>query len=141
MLPKVLVQVFGHDQASCQCWECVNRRTRSLNRAREREQRKGKGHPIAHITPQGVAFVPEENVPNPKDFWSTEELQTGYYVYVKQTTYKVTSIRAQYDGKGGYVGTRVELQNVLTEAYTFLIIPWKRKGVKMWRKGSPMDLV
>jgi len=143
-LPIVIAKAAGHDQATCQCWDCQNRRARALNKAREKEERK-KNRPQSHISPQGVAFVPESGapatLPSTKDFWSTEELRTGYHVYVKGTTYKVTSVRAQYDGKGGYVGTRVELQNVLTEAYTFLIIPWTRKDVKMWRKGSPMDML
>lgn len=142
-LPIVIAKAAEHNQATCDCWDCRNRRHRAVEKARARQGKKKR--PQSPISPQGVAYVPEftepAKLPDPKDFWSTEELRTGYHVYVKGTTYKVTSVRAQYDGKGGYVGMRVELQNVLTQTFTFIIIPWKRKTIKMWRKGSPMDLV
>ena len=113
-LPMVIAQAAGHDQATCDCWDCRNRRVRAVEKAKAR----GKS-------------IPPPEKPDPKDFWSTSELYAGRHVMVKGTVYRVISIKTMPDHS-----TKVGLQNVLTEIHTMIIITRKMHEAKIWRKGS-----
>ena len=99
-LPVVIAKAAGHDQATCDCWDCQNRRTRAFIK---REQKAKK---LARHSAKG----PSTEVRDPKDYWSTPQLRTAYHVMVKGQVYKVGSIRTMPDGN-----TKVGLENVLTK--------------------------
>lgn len=113
-LPYLIAKAAGHDQATCDCWDCRGRRHRAVEKAKAR----------------GIKAQPD-----PKDFWSTAQLATGRHVIAKGIVYRVENIRTMPDGS-----TKVGLQNVLTEVYTFSIIPRKLHEAKIWRKGMERDI-
>lgn len=117
-LPYVIAQSTAHDQATCQCWDCANRRHRAVERAKKKGQDPG----------------PASN--DPRDYWTTEELRTGYHVVVKDIVYEVGSIQAMPDGK-----TMVYLRNILNnrQVQPIMISP-KMRRTKIWRKGFRQEL-
>jgi hypothetical protein len=117
-LPYLIAKAAGHDQATCDCWDCQNRRTRAIQKAKAR----------------GGVPAPPSDLRDPKDFWSTSQLRTSYHVLVKGTVYRVTSIRTLPNGD-----TKVGLQNVLTQVHTMIIITRRMHEARIWRKGSAMD--
>lgn len=141
-LPYFITKWLGHDQSTCECWDCQNRRTRSLRRRQEteeenrrkaaRKQGRNPNLPMPH-------YVPEEKkeVRDPKDYWSTEELRTGYHVFVKGVVYEIGTIKTLSLETGD---TKVQLFNILTKNYTFIVITGNMKQSKVWRKGFGQDL-
>jgi len=133
-LPYLITKAAGHDQATCDCWDCRNRRHRAVEKAKAR-QAKQHTRPQARISRTGVDYVPEENVKDPNDYWSTEELRSGYHVFVKGVVYEVGLIRGLPDGN-----TQVNLRNILTKGSTMVIITRRMRQIKMWQKGFGQDL-
>lgn len=129
-LPYLITKWLGHDQATCDCWDCRGRRHRAVERAKKKgvNLTAPRTKPVRHIA-RG------EEKRDPKDYWSTEELCTGHHVLVKGTVLEITSLRTMPDGN-----CKVSYVNVLTKVHSFVIITRNMMQMKMWRKGFGHDL-
>lgn len=140
-MPYFITKWLSHDQATCDCWDCRNRRTRSLQRRadteeenrrkteRNRQRRQGTNLPLPH-------YVPEKEERNPDDYWTTEQLRTGFHVLVKGVVYEVGQIRTAPDGN-----CLVFLRNILTKVDVRpVVITRNMMRTKLWRKGFGHDI-
>jgi len=123
-LPYVIAKSLGHDQATCDCWDCQGRRQRAVDKAVSRRDKKTGYHP-----------QPEEDTPlnqrSSTDYWTTIELRTGYHVIVKKTMYEVGAIRTMVDGN-----CMVHLRNIRTrQDVRPIMVTHKLKAARLWRKG------
>lgn len=121
-LGVLITRSNAHDMRTCQCWDCVQRRHRAVEKYRNRHG--GKYPPKANPDSQ-----------DPDDFWTTDQLRVGHFVLVKGGTYEVTRIRAMSDG-----AMMVSLQNIVTKHDTYARIPRLSKQTLIWRKGFSGDL-
>lgn len=146
-LPYFITKALQHDQDTCECWDCQNRRTRSIQRREENErlaklkaekaklkrdqQGRRSNLPFPNYVPEPT---PERDTSN---YWSTEELRTGYHVFVKGVVYEVGAIRTLSLETGD---VKVLLTNILTRGWTFIVITGNMKKAKIWHKGFGEDL-
>lgn len=128
VIPWLIVKENQHDQATCGCWDCRNRRVRALLKWREKQGQKEQQFPPKPGDP------PLQNR-NSRDFWSTEQLRTGYHIRVKGGVYEVTYIKTMADG-----ASRVSMVNISTRQDTWALVPLGRKHLLYWRKAFSKDL-
>lgn len=118
-LAYLIAKSNEHDQAKCQCVDCQQRRYRAHEKQQAKDGKKSR--------PRWVNA--EER--DPKDYWTTSELRTGYHVMVKGSVYEVLGINTMPDSS-----TKVGLRNVLTRVPTMIIITRNMHEMKIWRRGS-----
>ena len=125
-LAYLIAKSNEHDQARCECVDCQHRRDRAYQKQQAKQARKGNST---------ATYGGDPTSEDPKNYWTTSELRTGYHVMVKGVVYEVLGINTMPDGS-----TKVGLRNLLTKVPTMIIITRKMHEVKIWRKGFGYDL-
>lgn len=112
VLAKAIAQGAAHDQASCDCWDCKNRRHRAVDRRKSSTNRPRK-------------MWDQEKT---SKWRSTEELTTGFRVVSKTgVCYEVTSIKVTR------VGMLVSLTVMSSGRKSEVFISQERVKDKVWK--------
>jgi hypothetical protein len=125
MLAKGIASNNAHDQKNCQCWDCRDRRARSLAKAKERMAKAESSAPWLKVKHDAEAM---------RGWLTTEELRVNDRVQgggIPDRSYRVSSLN------GSSAGVMVALINEKTNTRSIVTVPMSRLGKKIWKKAGP----
>lgn len=123
LLARAVASANAHDQKTCDCWDCRDRRARSVAKLHEARAKEENQAPWLKSKRQADAM---------KTWMCTEELQVNDRVQgaVPDKVYRVADLR------GSEHGVVVSLVNVATGRRSIVTVAMDRLQKRMWKKAG-----
>lgn len=112
-LGRGITQAMGHDQATCQCYDCVRRRSAAVDK---------------YILKRKTKLAEPKKRDLKSGWYNTEELRTGMRISTQSGTYEIVDLR------GRSFGTEVWLSNMRTHKRSMVLIRAERRSVRVWKR-------